>query len=59
MYTDPTTGKPPDPLAVASGQAPSALENTDVKRRAGIGGPGQPGEVPGVSTDTQAFRQGS
>jgi hypothetical protein len=59
MYLDPTTGKPQDPLAVASGQAPSALENTPVKQRAGIGGPGQPGEVPGVSTDTQAFRQGS
>lgn len=58
-YLNSTTGTPNDPLAAAAGQAPSALEGSAVKKRAGIGGTGQPGEVPGVSTDTQAFRQGA
>jgi hypothetical protein len=63
MYTNPQTGVPNDPLAVASGQAPSALEGSPIdkkmKNRAGIGGPGEQGEVPGASTDMQARRTGN
>lgn len=58
-YLDPLTGKPPDPLAVAAGQQPSALANSTVGQRAGIGGAGQPGRVPGISADQQAASMGA
>lgn len=58
MYTNPMTGKPNDPLAVASGRAPSALTGSAVARRAGIGGASQPGKVPGHSVDAQAASMG-
>lgn len=58
MYTNPMTGRPNDPLAVASGRAPSALTGSAVARRAGIGGAGQPGAVPGHSRDAQAASMG-
>lgn len=56
MYTN-AYGGVNDPLAVASGQAPSALEGTDVRRRAGVGGPGQPGATAN-SPDSQAASMG-
>lgn len=60
MYTDPTTGRPPSGLAVASGQAPSPLEGTAIAEKAGIGqGAGQPGRVPGVPADNQAASMGN
>lgn len=59
QYLDPLTGLPPDPTAVASGQTPSALTDSQVARRAGIGqAAGQPGRVPGVSADNQAASMG-
>lgn len=58
MYVNPMTGKPNNPLEVASGQAPSALTGSAVARRAGIGGAGQPGAVPGHSRDAQAASMG-
>jgi hypothetical protein len=58
MYVNPTTGVPNNPLDVASGRAPSALTGTAVARRAGIGGAGQPGAVPGHSRDAQAASMG-
>lgn len=54
-YLDPMTGKPSDPLA----GGPSALDDSQVAEKAGIGGTGQPGHVPGVSTDSQAASMGS
>lgn len=59
QYIDPTTGTIPDSTMVAAGAAPSALSDSTVGRRAGIGGPGQPGRVAGVDVDTQAARQGA
>lgn len=63
-YIDPLTGLPPNPTQVAAGQSPSALENSQfgessIRERAGIGGPGQPGQVQGVDADTQASRMGA
>lgn len=58
QYIDPMTGKPTNPLAAASGQAPSALSNSAIGRRAGIGGPGRPGPVKGASADQQAASMG-
>lgn len=58
QYIDPVTGKPANPTAVAAGQAPSALTNSTVGRRAGIGGPAQPGHVQGASSDQQAKSMG-
>lgn len=52
-YLDPLTGMPPDPLAVASGQAPSALTMNPPGALQGAG------PVPGMSTDSQAARQGN
>lgn len=60
MYVNPATGVPNNPLAVASGQAPSPLAGSAVEKRAGIGqGAGQPGRVPGVSPDQQAHSMGN
>lgn len=58
-YIDPLTGLPPNPTMVASGAAPSALANSDIARRAGIGGTGQPGAVPGIDVDQQAASMGA
>lgn len=58
-YLDPMTGMPPDPLAVAAGQAPSALSHNPPPGIAPIGGPGQMGPVPGQSTDSQAAATGN
>lgn len=58
-YTNPLTGAPQDPLAVAAGQAPSSVAGSQVQRRHGsIGGTGNPGPVPGQSADSQMYRQG-
>lgn len=59
-YLDPMTGKPSDPTRVAAGQEPSSLERgpKNIRERAQIGGPGNPGPVPGVDADTQAARMG-
>lgn len=58
-YLDPLTGQPPDGVAVGAGQAPSALEGSTVGKRAGIGGPGQPGRVQGTTPDEQAASMGA
>jgi hypothetical protein len=60
MYVNPATGTVNDPLAVAAGQAPSPLNDapSNIRQAAGIGGPGEPGAVPGVSSDTQAASMG-
>jgi len=59
MYVNPATGQPNNPLDVASGQAASPLAGTpSANKVAGIGGPGQPGKVPGASTDSQAASMG-
>lgn len=56
---NPMTGTPPDPLAVASGQAPDMLAQTSIAKRAGIGqAAGQPGRVPGIPVDNQAHSMG-
>lgn len=57
-YTDIRTGTPPNPTMVAAGQTPSALTGSPIAKRAGIGGPGEPGEVQGMDIDTQAARLG-
>jgi hypothetical protein len=59
-YLNPLTGKPSDPVQVATGQQPSSLSfgNSAIRRRAGIGGPGNPGVVPGSSPDAQAHHMG-
>ena len=57
-YLDPMTGAPPNSMDVASGQAQSAIPPSQ-NELAGIGGPGQPGPVPGISTDQQAASMGS
>jgi hypothetical protein len=59
-YLDPMTGKPSDPTRVAAGQEPSSLERgpKNIRERAQIGGPGNPGQVPGVDPDTQAAQMG-
>lgn len=59
QYLDPRTGLPPNPTMVAAGQAPSALAGSQVAKRAGIGGAGQPGRVPGVDSDSQAASMGA
>lgn len=58
MYTDPATGMPPNGVEVGAGHQPSALSSS-VSQRAGIGGPGQPGRVPGTSPDQQAASMGA
>lgn len=60
-YTNVLTGRPSNPLDVAAGLAPSALEGSQVLRRhnGGIGGVGNPGPVPGVTPDTQQYRMGN
>jgi hypothetical protein len=58
-YIDPVTGLPPNPTMVAAGATPSALSDSDIGRRAGIGGAGQQGRVPGIDVDTQAAQTGS
>jgi hypothetical protein len=56
---DPLTGKPPDPLQVASGQAPSPVTDDGIYNQAGIGqGAGSPGRVPGIPADNQAASMG-
>lgn len=59
-YINPMTGQPSDPSQVAAGQAPSALSNgsSSIQQQAGIGGPGEPGAVPGASPDQQAASMG-
>jgi hypothetical protein len=52
-YIDPTTGLPPDALAVASGGAPSALTISPPGALQGAG------QVPGIEPDDQAYRQGA
>lgn len=52
-YLDPLTGMPPDPVAVASGQAPSALT---LNPPAALGGAGA---VPGIDPETQARLTGN
>ena len=47
-YMDPLTGMPPDPVAVASGQAASGLSHNPPSN---LGGAGQ---VPGIDPETQA-----
>jgi hypothetical protein len=57
---NPSTGMPSDPAAVAAGQQPqSAMSESAIHQGAGIGGPNEPGAVPGVPADTQAHRMGS
>lgn len=58
-YLDPMTGLPPSGVMVGAGQAPSALAGSTVAKRAGIGGAGQPGQVPGASADQQASSMGA
>jgi hypothetical protein len=58
MYVNSQTGQVNDPLQAAAGQTPSALSGTAIARRAGIGGPAQPGHVPGVGSDQQAASMG-
>jgi hypothetical protein len=58
-YLDPMTGQPPDPLAVAAGQAPSALSMNPPNGITPIGGPGQMGPVPGQTADSQAAHTGN
>lgn len=58
-YIDPLTGLPPNPTQVAAGAAPSALSDSSIRERAGIGGPGNPGAVPGVDPDAQAASMGA
>lgn len=50
-YLDPMTGQPSNPLDRAAGMA---LPAADLARNAGIGKPGLPGQVPGISRDQQA-----
>lgn len=52
-YLDPATGRPPDPLAVASGQSPSALTMNPPNSLQGAG------RVQGQTRDEQAHRQGA
>lgn len=47
-----------DPMMVASGQAPSNLQDTNIAAKAGIGGPSEPGHVPNVGADQQAASMG-
>lgn len=57
---DPLTGAPPNPLAVASGQAPSPVTDEGIYNQAQIGqAAGQPGRVPGVPADNQAASMGA
>ncbi len=60
-YLDPLTGKPSDPVRVATGQEPSSLSRgpANIRKQAGIGGPGQQGAVPGIDADTQAKHTGN
>lgn len=60
LYTSPTTGKPSDPVQVAAGQQPSSIAfgPSQIRQAAGIGGAGQPGQVPGVHPDAQAASMG-
>lgn len=51
--TDPMTGQPGDPMAAASGQAPSTAEIAGIGQAAG-----QPGRVPGIPVDNQAASMG-
>lgn len=52
-YGDPLTGAPPDPLMVAAGQSPSALDLNPPNALQGAG------RVQGVTADEQAAMQGS
>lgn len=56
-YMDPMTGRPPQ--RGPGGQGPSPLSGSRFARKQGIGGPGNPGPVPGVSRDQQAARMGN
>ncbi len=60
-YLDPMTGKPSDPTRVAAGQEPSSLTRgpSNIRKAAGIGGPGQQGAVPGIDPDVQAAQTGN
>lgn len=51
-YLNPATGMPPNPLAVAAGQSPSALTMNPPNSLGGAG------RVQGVTKDEQAHRQG-
>lgn len=53
---DPMTGRPADPNSI--GGISSALGASAQAGANPIGGTGQPGPVPGVSADTQMYRQG-
>lgn len=58
LYGDPLSrGAAPSDAATSGGA--SALSDTTVGDRAGIGGPGNPGPVPGVSVDEQAASMGA
>lgn len=49
---------PPDPAApTPHGQAPAGSER-GIHQRSGVGGPGEPGVVPGIPADQQAARLG-
>lgn len=50
-YLDPMTGMPSSPLERAAGMAAPAA---DLAARAGIGGAGNPGRIPGIGTDSEA-----
>ena len=57
---DPLTGMPQDPLQVAAGLAPSALNGAAAQAsQSPVGGLGNPGAVPGQSADSVAYRTGS
>jgi len=57
-YLQPDTGQPPMGAQAAAGQVPSANALQSIRQLAGIGMPGQPGQVPGVDLDVQASRMG-
>lgn len=56
VATDPLTGRPGDPNAIA-GYSGNLGANAQASQ-APIGGTGNPGPVPGVTADTQMYRQG-
>jgi hypothetical protein len=60
-YINPLTGQPSDPVQVATGEQPSSLAfgDANIRQQAGIGGPGQPGAVPGIAADQQAASTGN
>lgn len=60
LGTDPVTGLPQDPLAVAAGLAPSSARGAAAQAaQSPVGGTGNPGPVPGQSPEEVAYRTGS